>query len=255
MWAFAFFCFARPHAARGVCLYHLTEVPQIVKEASEAYRHLGEVTKGTYMKVLNDHHKAMRPIEINQLLALVDPNITSVAPDFNKTLPLLKKARAFKKEIQRLSKSKKQQDIDLLKASSPTAPFARRNSKKRPSVNSDSSELGARETPAAPSSPVRSPPKKLDTTPSPDRTQTQNQKLLRKLRGEVSDLASKQKAFFAQGSVKQKQAQDEASQKLTTQRRLNQGGVCFYAPLCHNPPASRHNHPTQHQRTLRLYCV
>jgi hypothetical protein len=207
------------------------------------------------MKVLDDHNESMRPVAINQLLALVDPKITSVAPSFSKALPLLKKARAFKKEVQRLIKSKKHHEIDLLKASSPTAPLVRSNSKKRPSVNSDSSELGARETPATPPSPVRSPPKKLDTTPSPDRTQTQNQKLLRKLRGEVSDLASKQKAFFAQGSVKQKQAQDEASHKLTTQRRLNQGGVCFYAPLCNNPPASRHTHPTQHQRTLRLYCV
>jgi hypothetical protein len=206
------------------------------------------------MKVLNDHDKSMRPMEINQLLALVDPKITSVATDFNKTLPLLNKARAFKKECQRLSKSKKKHEIESLKASSPTAPLARRNSKKRPSVNSDSSELNARAAPSAPSSPVRSPPKRLDTTRSPDRTKEQNQKLLFKLREEVSDLASRQKSFFAQGSVRQKQAQDEASQKLNTQRRLNQGGVSLCASLFHKPAAPTHQ-PDPNQRTLRVYCA
>jgi hypothetical protein len=84
-----------------------------VKEASEAYRHLRKVTKRTYMKVLDDLNESMRPIEINQLLALVDPKITSVAPTFTKKLPLLNKARAVKKEFQRLSKSKKQQLFPL----------------------------------------------------------------------------------------------------------------------------------------------
>ena len=51
-------CFARSRAVRGVCLCHLTEVPQIVKEASEAYRHLEEVTKGIYIKVLDDHSES-----------------------------------------------------------------------------------------------------------------------------------------------------------------------------------------------------
>ena len=179
----------------------------------------------------------MLSVQLNHLLALVDPAITSAAPNFNKTLPLVKRARDFKAEVKRLNKNGKKESVDQLRAVSPSGPLMKSNARKNKRKPSKSN------TQSSAPSPNRTSKKKHDNKKSPARPSSNMKRNMSLLRTDFSNLKSQMDALCSKGTGKEQAAQADGGLKRNARRRsINQGGLQVYLPLlCPTLNTTPHN--------------
>ena len=186
-------------------------------------------TKGTYIKVYDQHNKHLTNRQLNQLLVLIDPQHPPLNPHDSKNHTMCNRAKKFMGMKRNLNKRKNVEGIRNLEAEPPVV----QNAKLKRSRDLEPERATEGKAPAsAPNSPTKErPSQKPCRQRSPGRRQIDALRLdMSKMGADLADLKSKIKAQNKKGTAIEQEADKNTNLRLSAHFNALSGKP--HAALC-----------------------